>query len=208
MNTSGFTLEFAMQITLSGIKQFVFLVTLSVSSASVLAKIPSPTQIDLEAGRLVQQKDNHLFTVDAGKHKVLPVQVPPVLSRALKTASSIGFPADHSRLIDGKEYILVVVNQSSSPNPSGYCGAGEEGTLYALELRGSSAVPRLALPVQSCLKDLDLASDSNQKSEYLAISWKDAPVGIQVRWDVYGDKSDVSRFYQYQDGQFKETPTQ
>jgi hypothetical protein len=193
-----------MRITLPGIKQFTFLVALGVGSASALAKVPPPAQIDLEGGRLVQQKENRLFTVDAGKHKILPIQVPTALSRALKTSSSIGFPADHSRLIDGKEYILIVVNQSSSTNPSGYCGAGEEGTLYALELHGSSAVPRFALQVQSCLKDLELASDSNQKSEYLAISWKEAPVGIQVRWDIYGDKSDVSRFYKYQGGQFIE----
>lgn len=193
-----------MPITSLGIKRLVLLVALGATSASALAEVPPPTQIDLAGGRLVQQKDSRLFTVDAEKHKVLPIQVPPALRRALKTSSSIAFPADHSRLIDGNEYILVVVNQSSSSNPTGYCGAGEEGTLYALELHDSAAVPRFALPVQSCLKDLDLASDSNQKSGYLAITWKDAPVGIQVRWDVYGDKSDVSRFYKYQGGQFIE----
>jgi hypothetical protein len=193
-----------MRITLLGIKQLVLLVALGAMSASTLAEVPSPTQIDLKGGRLVQQKDNRLFTVDAEKRKVLPIQVPPALRRAIKTSSSIAFPADHSRLIDGNEYILVVVNQSSSSNPMGYCGAGEEGTLYALELHDGTAVPRFTLPVQSCLKDLDLASDSNQKSGYLAITWKDDPVGIQVRWDVYGDKSDVSRFFKYQDGQFIE----
>jgi hypothetical protein len=193
-----------MRITLLGTKRLAFFVALCVTGASALAEVPSPTQIELKGGRLVQQKDNRLFMVDAAKHKVLPIKVPPALKRALKTSSSIAFPADHSRLIEGSEYILVVVNQASSSNPMGYCGAGEEGTLYALELHDSAAAPHFSLPVQSCLKDLDLASDSNQKSGYLAITWKDAPIGIQVRWDIYGKASDVSRFYRYQDGQFVE----
>jgi hypothetical protein len=193
-----------MRITSLVIKQLVLLVALSASVASTFAEVPSPTQINLAGGRLVQQKDNRLFTVDAARHKVSTIQVPPALKRALKTSSSIAFPVDHSRLIDGNEYVLVVVNQSSSSNPTGFCGAGEEGTLYALELHDGEAVPRFSLPVQSCLKDLDLASDSNQKSGYLAITWTDTPVGIQIRWDIYGDKSDVSRLYKYQNGQFIE----
>jgi hypothetical protein len=201
---SGLTQEFSMQITPSGIKQLVLLVALVAPSASTLAEVPLPTQINLASGDLVQQRDKRLFEVDAEKHKVSPIQVPPALRQALKTSSSIAFPADHSSLIDGNEYILVVVNQSSSSNPMGYCGVGEEGTLYALELHDRFAVPRFSQLVQSCLKDFDLASDSNQKSGYLAITWKDVPVGIQVNWDIYGDKADVSRFYKYQNGQFIE----
>lgn len=199
---SGFTREFAMRIMSPGIKQLAFFLMLSVSGTSVFAKVPSPVQVDLEGGRFVQQKDHRLYIVDAGKREVFPVQVPTPLNRVLKTSSSIGFPADHSRLIGGKEYILLVVNQSSSNNPMGYCGAGEEGTLYVLELRNNIAKPSFSVPVQSCLNDLDLATDSNQRSEYLAIEWKVDPIGIQINWDVYGSKNDVSHFYRYLDGQF------
>lgn len=201
---SGFTLEFAILIISLAIKRLLLFIILGVINSIAFAKVFSPTEIYLGDGRLVQQDGNLLFTVDAKKRKILPIKVPLALKQALKTSSSIAFPSDHSRLIDGKEYILVVVNQPSSSNPTGYCGAGEEGMLYALELHESTAVPHFSLPVQSCLKDMDLASDSNQKSGYLAITWQETPIGIQVRWDIYGNESDVSRFYKYQDGRFVE----
>lgn len=191
-----------MRIISLEIKRLLFAVVLGVASSIAFAKVSSPTEIHLSGGRLLQQKGNLLFTVDAKNRKVLPIRMQPALKQALKTSSSIAFPSDHSRLIDGGEYILVVVNQPSSSNPTGYCGAGEEGMLYALELHESKAVSHLSLPVQSCLKDIELASDSNQKSGYLSITWEEAPVGIRVRWDIYGDESDVSRFYEYKDGRF------
>lgn len=186
------------------IKRWLCLMTLSMITSMAFAKASSPTVIYLSGGRLVQQRDNLLFAADAQKRNVLRVKVPPALGKALKTSSSIVFPADHSRLIDGKEYILVVVNQPSSSNPTGYCGAGEEGVLYVLELHDRTAIPIFSLLVQSCLKDIDLASDSNQKSGYLSIAWQQAPIGISVHWDIYGNASDVSRFYKYQGGRFIE----
>jgi hypothetical protein len=184
------------------IKAVVVATVLSGISAIGFAEIPAPTEVDLASGRRVQQKENRLYEVDASKHKISVIQLPPAFKRAIATSSSIAFPEDHSRLIEGKEYFLVVVNQSSSLNPTGYCGAGEEGTLYALELRDGVAVPRFSTLVQSCLKDFDLASDSGMKSGYSAIKWKDSPVGIQIHWDIYGNASDVSSFYRYKDGAF------
>lgn len=191
-----------MRVALLMLRQIACMTAFAVMGAAALAKVPSPTRIALEGGRLVQHEGKRLSTVDPATGNVSVIQLPAALNRAFTNSSSIGFPSDRSRLIEGNEYILIVVNQASSSNPSGYCGAGEEGTLYALELRDSAAVPRLALPVQSCLKDFDLATDSNQRSEYLAISWQDEPIGIHVHWDVYGDQSDVSRFYRYEAGQF------
>ncbi|CAE6934651.1 hypothetical protein [Paraburkholderia domus] len=184
------------------IKVVIIATVLSGISAIGFAEMPAPTQVDLARGRRVQQKENRLYEVDASKHKVSVIQLPPAFKRAVATSSSIAFPDDHSRLIEGKEYFLVVVNQSSSSNPTGYCGAGEEGTLYALELRDGAAVPRFSTLVQSCLKDFDLASDSGVKSGYLAIKWKNSPVGIQVHWDIYGNASDVNSFYRYEGGAF------
>ena len=184
------------------IKALVIAMALSGVSAIGFAELPAPTQVELASGRRVQQKDNRLYEIDAGKQKVSLLELPPALKRAIATSSSVAFPDDHSRLIEGKEYFLMVVNQSSSSNPAGYCGAGEEGTLYALELRDGAAMPRFSTLVQSCLKDFDLASDSGMKSGYLAIKWKDSPIGVQVHWDIYGNASDVSRFYRYERGAF------
>ncbi len=187
-----------------GVKRWFFLMTLGVLNSVAFSKSSAPTVIHLSGDRFIQQHGNSLFVVAAQTRSELPIKVPLALRKSLETSSSIAFPADESRLIDGNEYILIVVNQASSRNSTGYCGAGEEGTLYVLELHERTAVSRFSLPVQSCLKDIDLASDSNQKSGYLSIVWQEAPIGIRVRWDIYGNATDVSHFYKYQGGRFIE----
>lgn len=194
-----------MSITSWAINAVIVAMLLSCTSAITFADIPAPTQVDLVGGRRVQQKEHQIYELDATRHKVSVIQLPDALKRAFATSSSIAFPDSHSRLIAGKEYFLVVVNQSSSLNPTGYCGAGEEGKLYALELHDGFAMPRFSALVQSCLKDIYLASESGMKSGYLAITWNDSPEGIQVHWDIYGDVGDVTRFYPYENGRFVRT---
>jgi hypothetical protein len=86
------------------IKAVLIAPVLSAFSAIGLAEMPAPAQVDLANGRRVQQKENRLYEVDARKHKVSVIQLPPPLKRAIATSSSIAFPDDHSRLIEGKEY--------------------------------------------------------------------------------------------------------
>jgi hypothetical protein len=193
-----------MQIMLQGTKLVIAFLMLATTASFAGELVSTPKQVVLVTGNAVQQKNGQLYEVDAVKHKVSPVRVPAALGRELKKSSSIVFPDDHSRVIDGKEYLLVVINHPSGSNPTGYCGAGEEGSLYVLELNGDAAASRFSLPVRSCLKDYDLANDSGQKSEYSAIEWQNSPWGIKVKWDIYGDASDVSRLYIYQSGKFKE----
>jgi hypothetical protein len=200
----GFIPGYVMQTMLQGTKLVIAFLMLATTASFAGEPVSTPKQVILVAGGAVQQKDGQLYEVDAVKHKVSPVRVPAALARELKNSSSVVFPDDHSRIIDGKEYLLVVVNHPSSSNPAGYCGAGEEGALYVLELNGDAATSRFSLPVRSCLKDYDLANDSGQKSEYSAIKWQNSPVGIKIKWDIYGDASDASRLYIYQGGQFKE----
>ncbi|WP_124800654.1 hypothetical protein [Paraburkholderia phosphatilytica] len=201
---SGFIQGYVMRTMLQATKLAAAALILATTASVASAVVPPPVQVTLVGGKAIQQKDGRLYEVDPIAHKVSPIHVPAVIERKLKASLSVVFPDDHSRLIDKKEYVLVVVNHSSSSNPAGYCGSGEEGTLYVFELNGDEAVSRFSVPVRSCLKDYDLANNSGQASEYRAIEWKDAPVGIQIRWDVYGDASDVSHFYSFQNGQFRD----
>jgi hypothetical protein len=52
------------------INQLITLMVIGTVSASTLTEVPAPTQIDLSGGRLIQQKSNRLFIVDAAKHRV------------------------------------------------------------------------------------------------------------------------------------------
>jgi hypothetical protein len=184
---------------------FVIAISILKATASIAGELVStPKQVMLLAGDEIQQKSGRLYEVDPARHKVAPVRVSTALDRELKTSSSVIFPDDQSRKIDGKEYFLIVINHASTSNPTGYCGAGEESVLYVLELEDNEVVSRFSLPVRSCLNDYDLADDSGQKSEYRSIEWSDSPQGIGIRWDIYGDVSNVSRFYINQGGNFKE----
>jgi hypothetical protein len=171
-------------------------------SSLAIAETPSPETVNLEGGRVLLQKDRKLVEVDAAHSKEFPLRFPATFKRSVTTASSVAFPADRSRVIDGKEYILVVVNQSSSNNPMGYCGAGEEGTLYVFQIEGNKAEPRFSFPVQSCLKSVALATETGTKSPYLAIAWNDAPIGIKIVWEHDADKGPASQLYRFQGGTF------
>ncbi|WP_156954582.1 hypothetical protein [Paraburkholderia acidipaludis] len=191
-----------MSIISSVIKTGVFAVVLVCTSSLASAETPPPDAVNLEGGRVLLQKGKRLVEVDAATKKEFPTRFPTSVRRAVSTASSIGFPADRSRIIDGKEYALVVVNQSSSNNPMGYCGAGEEGRLYILQLEGNKAELPLSLPVQSCLKSVALNTDTGTKSPYLAITWSDAPTGFKIDWEHDADKGRTSQLYRFQDGTF------
>jgi hypothetical protein len=167
-----------------------------------IAETPSPDAVSLEGGRVLLQNGRKLIEVDAATKKELPLRFPASVKRAISTASSIGFPVDKSRVIDGKEYELVVINQSSSNNPMGYCRAGEEGTLYVLQIEGQKAELRFSLPVQSCPKSISLDTETGTRPPYLAITWNDTPAGINVAWEHVGEKGRTNRLYRFRNGIF------
>jgi hypothetical protein len=192
-----------MRATLSNIARATLLVANGMITAQAIAGEQPPTAVELTGGRLFQQAAHRLYEADETRHEVRSVRVPAKLNRSFKSASSIVFPASHSMVIDGKEYVLVVVNQASSSNPTGFCGVGEEGTLYVLELHDLAAAPRFSLPVQSCLKTIDLRSDG-VKSPYTAISWSESPAGVRVSWDLDAKGNDATRTFRYEGGRFVE----
>lgn len=185
------------------IKRTTVFAAIGAVTTLAIAEDPPPPAVELSGGRLFQQNAHRLYETNAIQHKIQPVQVPVTLKHSLASASSIVFPVSHSKMIDGQEYVLVVVNHASSSNPSGFCGVGEEGTLYVLQLHDSAAEPRFSLPVQSCLNTIDLSSDG-VKSPYAAISWSESPVGVRVSWQQDAKGNEVARTFRYENGKFME----
>ncbi|AXK61577.1 hypothetical protein [Burkholderia sp. IDO3] len=173
-------------------------------AASAFADTDAPASVRLSSGHELQQDGKRLVEIDAAHHRTSTVRLPTALRRAVASASSIGFPSASSKVIDGKEFVLVVVNQSSSDNPMGYCGAGEEGTLYALQVSGNVATSRYAMPVQSCLNDISLDTDVNNRSPYGAIAWRDDPPGFGIAWTYIGHAGPATREYRYDGATFVE----
>ncbi|CAB3773692.1 hypothetical protein BPA30113_05573 [Burkholderia paludis] len=168
------------------------------------AETPAPESVRLANGRSIEWARPRLIEVDTVRRKTATLVVPAALRRALADASSVAFPSDRSKRIDGNEYVLVVVNRSSSSRPTGYCGAGEEGALYVLELHGARAVTNFSLPVQSCLESVSLETDGGAQSPYLAIAWRDDPVGIDIRWEYLAHGGATHRVYRFVNGAFAE----
>ncbi|KAG0163663.1 hypothetical protein DFQ30_011223, partial [Apophysomyces sp. BC1015] len=97
--------------------------------------------VDLFCGRVLQYIDNQLTVLQDNGRQQTALRMPTSLSEALRNSSSIMFPTTHSKVIDGDEYALMVVNHRSNRHPNNDCSAGEEGVLYALRLRDGIAKP-------------------------------------------------------------------
>ncbi|MBN3732598.1 hypothetical protein [Burkholderia sp. Tr-20390] len=173
-----------------------------VIAVNAFAETDAPTSVRLSNGLELQQDGKRLVEVDIAHHRSATVQLPTVLRRAVASASSIGFPSASTKVVDGKELVLVVVNQSSSNNPMGYCGAGEESTLYALQIKGNVATSKYSMPVQSCLHSVSLDTDVNNRSPWLAIEWLDDPLGFKVTWTNIDDAGPATREYRYNGSTF------
>ncbi|WP_446903965.1 hypothetical protein [Burkholderia sp. YIM B11467] len=180
------------------------LALLAANAAVACAETPAPESVQLANGHAIEWARPRLLEVDAARHRTSVLSVPAALRRALADASSVAFPSDRSKRLDGNDYVLVVVNRASSSRPTGYCGAGEEGALYVLELRGARAVPRFSLPVQSCLDSVSLETDGGTQSPYRAIAWRDAPAGIDIRWEYLAHGGATHRVYRFVNGTFAE----
>ncbi|KLU22962.1 hypothetical protein EOS_27945 [Caballeronia mineralivorans PML1(12)] len=187
----------------STIERAVLVLALGAVTTLATAGEQTPTAVELSGSRLFQQNAHRLYEANATQHEVRLLRVSAAFKHTLASASSIVFPVSHSQVIDGKEFVLVVVNQASSSNPTGFCGVGEEGTLYVLELHDLTADPRFSLPVQSCLKTIDLSSDG-VKSPYSAISWSESPVGLRVSWQQDAKGNEATHTFRYENGKFVE----
>ncbi|HDR9341433.1 hypothetical protein LGN13_02830 [Burkholderia multivorans] len=192
-----------MSIIFSVIKWCVFSVAVA-GAANAFADEKAPTSIQLSNGRQLQQTEDgkRLIEVDAAHHRTITVKLPTAFRRTVASSSGIGFPSATSKVVDGKELVLVVVSQSSSNKPMGFCGAGEESTLYALEVHGSAAAPVYSMPVQSCLHSVSLNDNGGYRSPWLAIEWIDNPLGFKITWTNIDDAGNATREYRYNGSTF------
>ncbi|MDN7881226.1 hypothetical protein [Burkholderia aenigmatica] len=190
--------------TKSMVLKLAALALLASSTAVASAETPAPESVRLANGHEIEWVRPGLFEVDVARHKKSALSVPVELRRVLADASSVAFPSDRLKRIDGKDYLLVVVNRSSNVRPTGYCGAGEEGALHVLELHGARAVPRFSLPVQSCIDSVSLETNDGAQSPYLAIAWRDDPAGIDIRWEYLAHGGPTHRFFRFVNGSFVE----
>lgn len=166
------------------------------------SKNDNPESVKLNSAFEIRLGWRKLIGFDVNRHKVVALKIPEKFKRLLSDSSSSEFPSEHSKTIDGKEYMLIVVNQDSRPmNRMSYCGAGEEGTLYVLQIQSKTVTPRYSLPVQSCWHNLELDDDIGNRSPYSAIEWTDNPAGFKVTWINRNDDPPV-RTYLYEDGTF------
>ncbi|WP_322089798.1 hypothetical protein [Burkholderia sp. BCC1999] len=71
-------------------------------------------------------------------------------------------------------------------------------------LHGTRAVQRFSLPVQGCLDSVSLETESGTRSPYRAITWRDAPAGIDYRWEYVAHDGATHRVYRFVNGTFVE----
>jgi hypothetical protein len=153
--------------------------------------------------RIIFKRGNHLIEVNNTNKKEIQLEFPKIIQPLLDTASSIAFPTEFSHIIDGREYILIVINQySNNNNPTGQCGAGEEGTLYVLNINDQALEVSFSKLVQSCLKLIYLESLTGMQSPYASIKWTDSPPGIKILWEYYSGKESIEHNYRFESGKF------
>jgi hypothetical protein len=191
--------------------QIIFRVTsiLAVWSLCAANAIAAPSLIDpftftaLDDGRLITLTGSRL-TAKAQDSAQNAVSIDRSVRDSLRTASSVVFPEGRALHIDDSDYFMLVVNRPSATNPQGYCGAGEEGNLYVLKLKQNVANVALSLRLQSCLQNVELASDGVQ-SPYKSIKWTSSPPGVRIDWENDGKGQAVTKTYRLQGSVFVES---
>lgn len=171
---------------------------------SSMAATPLPPSVALSSQRVISANSHELDITD-DRGTPIRIRVRSKLGKAISNSAEIVFPESNSLLTDGREFVLVIVGEPSSSHPTGYCGAGIESKLYALQIDGESASVAFEKLVQSCLKNIDLTSDGVVPA-YRSVSWSTHPTGIRVRWMNDENGNEATRVFQYRRGQFVELP--
>lgn len=192
-----------MSIISSVIKCCVVAVAVA-GAVNAFADEQAPASVQLSNGLRFQPTEDgkRLIEVDAAHHRTITVKLPTAFRRTVASSSGIGFPSATSKVVDGKELVLVVVSQSSSNKPMGFCGAGDESTLYALQVNGNAAVPVYSMPVQSCLHSVSLDDNGGYRSPWHAIEWVENPFGFKITWTNIDDAGNATREYRYNGSTF------
>lgn len=174
-----------------------FLMLINIASAQE----KSPMEVMISSGEKIVSEDRGVFISDTTTRR--KIELPSHLKRALSTSSEIVFPEAVSRRLDGKDVFLIVVRVPSSTSPNGYCGAGSEDELYAVELNGIVGKIVFSKKVNSCLDNIDLSNDGINSS-FESIKWVNNPVGISISWSKDQEGKESVRLYRRIKGGFKE----
>lgn len=159
----GAIAEFAMRITFRTIGVLAVWSVLAAHVSAAPSAIAPFRSTAFHDGRTVALVGSRLVVK---AHDVVPsaVHIDRSVRDRLRSASSVEFPEGEALRSGGGDYFMVVINRPSAVNPQGYCGSGEEGNLYVLRLRQNTANVALSVRLQSCLQDVELASDGVQSS--------------------------------------------
>jgi len=190
-----------MQIILHEIKKLVAIGLLGAICTYTNAASKLPVSIEISGGRVIKVRSHRLYIEARGKVFSQYIKTPISIEHAIFQSSGVIFPESRSLTIQGREYILIIINQSSSYNPIGYCGSGDESELYVMQITKATAKVMFSKLVQSCLKNIDLSSDGSV-SPYSSVSWNETPIGIRVAWMSDETGKEVTKIYQYDHGHF------
>lgn len=166
------------------------------------AKTSLPDSVTISTGESVIFENGRVFiTRSSDKHMI---ELPTLLNRALRDSDEVVFPEAMSRRVDGKDVILIIVVTASSPNPVGYCGAGLEANLYAVELRGTAGKVIFYKKVGSCLDSINM-NDNGVDSRFKAIKWVNDSADVSISWAR--DEAGQARIHIYRinHGKFEES---
>lgn len=158
-------------------------------------------EVMISSGEKIVSEDGGIFIFDTTTRR--KIELPSHLKRALSTSSEIVFPEAASRRLDGKDVFLIVARIPSSTSPNGYCGAGSEDELYAVELNAIVGKIVFSKKVSSCLDNIDLRDDGIN-SPFESIKWVDSPVGISISWEKDKEGRESVHLYRKIKGGFKE----
>ncbi|WP_174363056.1 hypothetical protein [uncultured Caballeronia sp.] len=187
------------------IRRILFAIFIAGVNSPVIAMQPLPASVEISDGRTVTVRDNHLYIREKDASTFHAMHLPKSLRHKLENASAFNFPESQSLRVDGKDYFLVIIDHSSGQAPAAYCGAGNEGELYALRISGKLVTVSFSKLVASCLKNIELSSDG-MASPYRSVAWNKMPVGIRVSWASDASGKNVTRFFRFNHGEFVETP--
>jgi hypothetical protein len=188
----GNTAAFVMQTMSNSINKLSIFFLLFLVTTAAFADGGVINEVAISAGRHVDFRYGKLFIIDKSSDR--PIRAPAELASALKNSLEIIFPESDSRLLGGKDVILLVTKVPSSKVPNGYCGAGTEDTLHALEIDGDHASSIFSIIVGSCLKNIELISNGVDPP-FKSIRWIGDPPRISVSWS--SDRSGLQRTHTY-----------
>ncbi|WP_413185264.1 hypothetical protein [Paraburkholderia sacchari] len=165
-----------------------------------MAATSLPPAVQLSNQRFISAGE-HALIISGNHGKSDTIKVSSKFGKAISSSSEIVFPEPKSLVIDGQEFVLVLVGKPSSNKPLGYCGSGTESTLYALRIGQKSVTVAFEKLVQSCLQNIDLASDG-VAPPYRSVSWNAQPTGIRIRWMSDEARRETTGVFEYRGGRF------